>query len=185
MNISFLMSLKFKTHFSLTLAPPRNVQIQFQKILFFKIKMSELALFLLFPLNTFLWKQKHSTLPDPVLDKNYNIWHFKIFFGFLKSQIVSNSDNINKVECFTNGRMQNRNYFVNLTQKSKLYIPCNIQRKTKVMEELQRLQERNGHLREKKILQHVIYYSAKSTLKWFLRSKIWIIYDKISWILKI
>ena len=43
MTISFLKSLKFKKHFILTLAPPQNVQIQFQEILFFKIKMTELA----------------------------------------------------------------------------------------------------------------------------------------------
>ena len=50
-------------------------------------------------------------------------WHFWIFFDFFKSQIVSNSANINKVKCFINGGMKNRNYFENLTQKVKLYIP--------------------------------------------------------------
>ena len=40
---------------------------------------------------------------------------FNLFLIFFKSRIVNNSANVNKVQCFRNGGIQNRNYFVNLT----------------------------------------------------------------------
>ena len=149
--------MNIKKHFDLTLGYLQNIQIHFLKKLFFKMKMTELAWLFSFPLLPLKHKQKHSKLPDPKSDKNYNFLAFLIcFWFFFKSRIVNNSANVNKVQCFRNGGIQNRNYFVNLIEKMDLCIPWRSQSQIKVLFDIQRSQGRNGDLREKKILQHVI-----------------------------
>ena len=81
--------------------------------------MTELEYLIIFiPVLPLKHKQKHSKLSNPKSDKNYIFMAFLIFFlGSLKSQIVNNSVNVNKVKCFTDGGMENRNYFYEFDTK--------------------------------------------------------------------
>ena len=82
--------------------------------------MTELAWLFLFPFFPLKHKQKHSKLSNPKSDKNYIFLVLLIFFGFFKSQIINNSVNLNKVKCFTDGGMENKNYFYEFNTKIEI-----------------------------------------------------------------